>query len=114
MCISFSLAYSSEKIVSGLIGQIYSPFGYTTLEITYCTVAAVICGVIGSIVFGTIMARRPIYKKLLIIDELCIFLVGIAMMFVLPVKNVILTAIMSGIFGFFLIAVVPIGFGFAS
>ena len=114
MCISFSLAYSSEKIVSGLIGQIYSPFGYTTVEITYCTVAAVLCGVIGSLVFGSILGKKPIYKKLLIIDELCCFLCCIVLLFVLPMKNWILTAIMSGCFGFFLIAVVPIGFGFAS
>jgi FLVCR family feline leukemia virus subgroup C receptor-related protein len=69
-------------------------------------------GLVGSLVAGVIVDKKRIFKKILVIILLGSMLSGIGFAFILFTKSFVLVAIGASLFGFFIVAILPISYDF--
>lgn len=65
LLVAFSLPFGSFLAVGSLMSNIFTPFGFTGSQVAYISLALLISGVTGAVVFGALLDRFKFYKCLM-------------------------------------------------
>ena len=104
LLVAFSLPFGSFLAVGSLMSNIFDPFGFKPSAVAYVSLALLVSGVIGAVIFGCLLDKWKLYKLLM---SICASIVCIAtcllmtIMYMLPgVKAPIaICLIIGGVFG---------------
>jgi FLVCR family feline leukemia virus subgroup C receptor-related protein len=98
---------------SAIVNSLITPYKYTSTDASILGASLVISGIIGATTFSIFLDKTHMYGVALkVVCSGCLFS-GIFTYWSLPNGNITYLAINMGIMGFFLIAVMPIGYSYA-
>jgi MFS family permease len=108
--LSFSCGLGIFNALTTLIEQLTKPVCYTPDDASIFGVLLLGCGVLGAIAAGAVLDAKPNYNLALRIGFIMSFLMAICWTLALQVNQYEALAAMSGLTGFFVVAMLPVSF----
>ena len=109
----FTFLYGIYTTLGAVVASLTAPYGYTAADNSIFGATFILCGVLGSFIFGVILDK---YAKYLLILRLICFASSATIflaMITLPLKHVALFAFTMGIVGLAVVPIIPLCYSFA-
>lgn len=113
LALCFNFLYGIYTSLGAVVNFITAPYDYTSSDNSIFASILIVCGVLGSFIFGIILDKTARYK--LVLHVLCFgSIITLAFTFyTLPSKSVALFATNLGFVGLTVVPIIPVSYAFA-